>query len=234
MTAKHLPGVIPLALARSDAATVPLGCGDGLGHRVADRQRARDALGGAILQHVESRRRRRQLDRDVRGPPTEPSGHRQHGLAIPGLHRIHLGTDIPGPAAALFVLGQQLLGHVADRDVHQFLGLLLGLGVLSEHLLDLARPRGLISLRAHTREKGICGRADGPALDPAFEFRRVRRVVPPGGPGFADCPTQIILFHPRLLTNRHRIRPLPAQDKHLGDSFPYTYHVIVLELTGCP
>ena len=166
MTAKHLPGVMPWALARSAPRRCRSAVAMTCGHRVADRQRARDALGGAILQHVESRRRGRQLDRDIRGPSTEPSGHRQHGLAIPGLHRIHLGTDIARSAAALFVLRQQLLGHVADRDVHQFLGLLLGLGVLSEHALDLARPRGLIGLERHTREKGIGGRADGPASIP--------------------------------------------------------------------
>ncbi len=78
ITAKHCPGVDAAALGPAAAGAMPLGDRERLRHGEADRRRHRDALGDAVLQHVETGGGGGQLDGDVRRPRVKALRHREH------------------------------------------------------------------------------------------------------------------------------------------------------------
>ena len=162
ITAKHFPGAIPLSFARAMPArcrsAIAITCGT-VKLTVSGRG---DALGDAILEHVEPRRGRGQLDGDVRRPRVEPLRHRVHALAIAGARRVHLRAHIARLPPAGVERRPQPIGGLHDRDPGQRFGFFFGGKIAIEDRTDRRAPQLAILLECGAGEHGVRRDADRP------------------------------------------------------------------------
>ena len=184
-------GFDPLRSRARGSRAMPLGNRNHLRDREADGRGRRDALGNAVFEHVEARRGRRQLDRDVRRPGMEAFRHRGHAGAVAGAERIHLRADESRGAPARLEARLQLVGGAQDGNPDQRFGLRLARQIRSEGAADLGAPGLAIPGQRRAHEHGVRRHADGAAGQAEIELGCVSRVVPPLRRRLTDQPLEI-------------------------------------------
>ena len=198
ITAKHLPGSMPLARARAE----PARCRSAMASVCGTVKLTVAAVVMPSAAHSSSTSR----PAAVAGSLTAIFGAQawkrfaiaEHALAVAGAHRVDLRADEAGLAPRAFVLGAESRGAAQDRDLHEGFGLLLGGQIARENGVDVGGPKLAIGAEGDVREKRIRSGADGAAFEAQVEFGRGGRVVPPPGPGVLQDPIQVRRIHEKI------------------------------------